>query len=84
MDVSLTMTANNEVIINWYQKSTNSGRYLNYFLHNSLSQKIGVVYTLVDSGIQNLSLTRSLLLQNNYPLTFINKYLYFNIYMHGD
>ena len=47
-------------------------------------QKIGVVYTTVDFSIrkshpkfhkQNLSLTRSLLLQNNYPLTFLNKYI---------
>lgn len=35
----------------WYTKETWSGRYLNYYLHHSISQKRNVVINLIDRGL---------------------------------
>ena len=44
-----TLIKNNNVILfNWYQKPSYSGRYLNYFSQHPMSQKIGIIYGLID------------------------------------
>ena len=72
------------IITNWYRKPTHSGRYLNYYSHHPITQKIGIVYSLVDYSIKlshpkyhhsNIKLTKELLTLNDYPLDFINKYI---------
>ena len=74
---------NNSLMHNWFRKPSNSNRFLNYNSNHTKSQKIGMVYNLVDRAIllandcyhnENLDITKKLLLQNQYPLKFINFY----------
>ena len=66
---------------NWYQKPTCSGRLLNFYSHHPLSYKINVINHLVDRGItlahitfdkENIQKIKTILLNNNYPINFIN------------
>ena len=61
---------------NWYQKPTCSGRLLNFYLDHPLSYKINVINHLVDKGItfhkENIQKIKTILLNNNYPINFIN------------
>lgn len=65
---------------NWFQKLVSSGRYLNYLSESPLVHKRGTVYSLVDRCYHfssnkdfhfNLKKITNLLLENNYPLNFI-------------
>ena len=58
-----------------------SDRFLHYHSHHPLNYKINVINNLVDSGIilaqknfhkENIQKIKSTLLQNNYPLAFVN------------
>ena len=42
---------NNTVTTFWYRKSVASGRYINFFSHHPNSQKIAVIYSLIDKAI---------------------------------
>ena len=64
---------NNKIYKNWYRKQVWSGRYINFFSNHSLSDKIGIIYSLTDRAIllsnkcfhiDNLSVVRSALLKN--------------------
>ena len=66
---------------NWYQKPTWSGLLLNFCSHHPLSYKINVINHLVDRGItlahitfhkENIQKIKTILLNNNYPINFIN------------
>ena len=70
--------------MNWYRKP-HSGRYLNYNSHHLISQKIGIVFTLVDYSIklshsqfdiEYLKLIKKMLLLNNYPNDFIDNCIF--------
>ncbi|KYM94600.1 hypothetical protein ALC62_14773 [Cyphomyrmex costatus] len=70
---------NNRFRFDWYRKSTFSGRFLNFLSNHPISQKRGVIYSLVDRNLllsdavfhtKNLTLIK-ILLDNDYPLSFI-------------
>ena len=50
LDIQLIRT-NNKIITNWFRKSTASGRYMNYLSHHPETQKIAIIYSLVDKAI---------------------------------
>ncbi|KYM98511.1 hypothetical protein ALC62_10773 [Cyphomyrmex costatus] len=63
-----------------YRKPTFSGRFLNFLSNHPISQKRGVIYSLVDRAFllsdvvfheKNLILIINILLDNDYPLSFI-------------
>ena len=64
---------NHTIRTNWYKKSIASDRYINFFFHHPIFQKIATVYSLVDKAIKishpsfhrnNLALVENLLLEN--------------------
>ena len=68
---------------NWYRKDTFSSRYLNYYSRHNITQKIAIVYNIIDKCFllsdnrfhyQNIKLAKNFLLANNYPINFFNKY----------
>ena len=65
-----------QIIINWYQKPTNTDRILNYNSSHKIQLKQNIVFKLVD---------RALLLSDrkfhNFNLNFINKLLINNAYL---
>ena len=73
-----------KISTDWYRKPTFSGRFLNFNSHHPISNKIGIICSSVDKCInladihfhdKNLNLIRDLLLENDYPKDFINKYI---------
>jgi len=79
LDLSL-IVMNNELVIDWYRKETNSGRYLSYFSGHPLCHKIGTIYGLVDRALllahpifqeKNLEHVIRVLINNGYPLDLI-------------
>ena len=83
LDIQLIRT-NNKIITNWFRKSTASGRYINYLSHHPETQKISIIYSLVDKAIKlldsqfhkgNLKTVKHYLSCNNYPSNIINKYI---------
>jgi len=47
LDLSL-LVENDALIIDWYRKETNSGRYLSFYSGHPLCHKVGTIYGLVD------------------------------------
>jgi len=71
---------NNRIVFNWFHKPTFSGRYLNFLSQHPLSQKRGTIMSLVDRAFllshpefhqQNFELIVRILMENDYPLSFI-------------
>ena len=84
MDLDIFRIDNDFAITNWYKKPTFSGRYLNFFSHHPIAHKIGIIYSIVDKCINlanpkfhnnNLKEAKNILINNDYPLNFINKYM---------
>ena len=80
----LLIKKNQRIITNWYTKPTFSGRFLNYHSQHPLSQKIAMVYNVIDRAIKladtrfhkdNINIAKNLLKENSYPTKFINKYI---------
>ena len=46
------MNEQRNIITNWYKKPTFSGGYLNYNSHHPISNKIAIIYCLVDRAIK--------------------------------
>lgn len=72
----------NNIVTKYYQKPTNSGKYLNFHSSQPLAHKRGVVISLVDRAIHLTSPKfrqdilhniKSILITNNYPPKFIHK-----------
>lgn len=81
LDLSLSHS-NNRIITKFFQKPTNSGRYLNFLSSQHISQKRGVVISLVDRAIhltspqfrtETLNKIKLILENNNYPVLLIQK-----------
>jgi len=79
LDLSLIVKSD-ELIIDWYRKETNSGRYLSYYSGHSLCHKVGTIYGLVNRAIllshpnfqeKNLEYVIRVLIDNAYPLELI-------------
>ena len=85
LDLQIIHTTTTHILINWYKKTTASRRYINFYSHHPLSEKIAIVYSLVDKSIKlahssfhinNLNIVKNLLLNNDYPSQFIEKYMH--------
>ena len=70
----------NRFVFDWYRKPTFSGRFLNFNSNHPMAQKKGTILSLVDRAsllsnfrfhTQNLTFIINILLDNDYPLTFI-------------
>lgn len=84
LDISITRRPDDFPLTNWYRKNTASGRYINFHSHHPFSQKVAIVYTLVDKAIllsdksfhnQNISIIKTFLIANDFPIHIINKYI---------
>ena len=84
LDIKLIKMHNNSIITNLYRKNTASGCYINYLSHHPHSQKIAIIYNLVDKSIklshpqfhqENLHIVKHYLRCNSYPEHIINKYI---------
>ena len=80
LDLKIILDQQRQIITNWYQKPTFSGRYLNFNSHHPLSNKIAIIYCLVDRAINlshkkfhkdNIIFIKNVLKLNNYPLELI-------------
>ena len=75
---------NQKIITNWYRKPTWSGRVLYFFSHHQDSQKIAIIFNMVDKAFylsyprffhDNITIIKNTLINNHYPPTFIDKYI---------
>lgn len=76
---------NNKIILDWYQKPTSSGRYINFQSDHSTKIKINFMKQMKSRIIKishpsfkekNVNKLKLLLLQNSYPPGLVNKILY--------
>ena len=79
LDVTISINENG-FGFDWYRKPTFSGRFLNFNPNHPMAQKRGTILLLVDRAFllsdfkfhtQNLTFIINILLDNDYPLTFI-------------
>ena len=84
LDMEIIIYEQRNIITNWYKKPTFSGRYLNYNSHHPLSNKIAIIYCLVDRAIKlphnnlyeiNISSIKLLLKNNDYPLNIVEYHI---------
>ncbi|XP_011879094.1 PREDICTED: uncharacterized protein LOC105568230 [Vollenhovia emeryi] len=84
LDVTLTKTDKNNILTNWYQKPTFSGRYINYHSSHPFKYKTNTIISLVDHAIllsdkiywkQNIALVKKILLNNCFPDKIIDKHI---------
>ena len=84
LDIKIIKDQDNNIITNWYQKKTFSGRILNYDSNHPTHQKIAMIYNLIDRALilsdkkfhkDNIRLVQNILIANNYPQHFIHKYI---------
>lgn len=85
LDTKVIRNINNQILIDWYQKPTFSGRYLNFYSNHSINQKINVVIAMKNRVVKisdptflqkNLKILVSIFTNNGYPLSLINKLIY--------
>ena len=81
LDLKIIIDQHRHIITNWYRKPTFSGRYLNYNSHHPLSNKIAIIYCLVDRAINlshssfhndNILFIKNVLKLNDYPQKVID------------
>ena len=78
LDITISINGN-RFGFDWYRKPT-SGRFLNFYSNHPIAQKRGTIFSLIDRAFllsdfrfhtQNLTFIINILLDNDYPLTFI-------------
>ena len=84
LDLEIIRKIDSPPFTNWYRKTTASGRYINFHSHHPFSQKIAIIYNLVDKAIllshpsfhqSNISTIKNFLIANDYPLNIIEKFI---------
>ena len=79
LDVTISIIGN-KFGFDWYRKPTFSGRFLNFYSNHPIAQKRGTIFSLIDRTFllsdvrfhtQNLTFIINILLDNDYPLSFI-------------
>src|SRR3978361_367234 len=88
LDTRLIRKEEGVIILNWYQKPTNSGRYLNYMsFHEEKINKINLILGLKNRiekvchhslRIENLNKLYNILIENSYPKPLLKKLLFSN------
>lgn len=85
LDTKIIRTQNNSLILDWYQKPTSSGRYINYYSEHNFHIKLNLIKALKNriEKITHPSLTHQalhrlykILLHNSYPRHLIIKLLF--------
>lgn len=85
LDTKIIRNENNILILDWYQKPTNSGRYINYYSHHPLNQKVNIIKAMKNRIIKiahpslrekNLIKLSDIFCNNGYPRPFVNKLLF--------
>jgi len=75
---------NGEIVLDWFQKETFSGRFLSFYSNHPRCHKIGTIYNLIDRAVllshpkhqqKNLELCIKCLLDNGYPLKIIFEHI---------
>lgn len=85
LDTCLVRLSDNSVILNWYQKPSASGRYINYQSNHPLNHKYNTVIAM-KNRVKHISDDRFLkdnleklfkmFLNNGYPANLLNKLIY--------
>lgn len=84
LDVLIMRQTDGTLLTNWYQKPISTGRTINFNSNQPLHQKKAIIYNLVDRALLlsdphfhavNLQKIQNILLNNDYPITFINRYI---------
>jgi len=79
LDITVSVN-NNRFNFDWYRKPTFSGRFLNFYSNHPLTQKKGIIFSLIDRTFllsngtfytKNLTFIINILLENDYPLNLI-------------
>ncbi|KAK5648492.1 hypothetical protein RI129_003384 [Pyrocoelia pectoralis] len=82
LDISLLHKPDGSIITNWYRKAIKTDRYINFHSNTPVAYKKSIIYGLVDRAIKlssqqyhkdNINIIKKILMNNNYPLDFINK-----------
>lgn len=82
LDLTLYRNLNGAIETNWYRKIIKSNRYLNFHSNTTIKYKKSIINSLVDRAIilssnkfhtTNINLIKNILIQNKYPIQFINK-----------
>ncbi|KAI4464816.1 reverse transcriptase [Holotrichia oblita] len=85
LDTRLIRTSNQQIILDWYQKETSSGRYIHYKSGHTMKTKINVILGLKNRIKKisyhsllrdNLIKLKDTLIKNSYPEKLVNKLLY--------
>lgn len=85
LDTRVIRTPDGIIKLDWYQKSTNSGRYLHFNSNHPLKHKINLVLALknriekISSNTyyyKNLKILYNTLLNNDYPPSFLKKLIF--------
>lgn len=85
LDTMLIRTKENHIILDWYQKPTSSGRYINYFSNHPMNQKYNTVIAMKNRVVhisdesfikKNLNRLFDLFLNNGYPRNLLKKLIY--------
>ena len=81
LDITL-IRRRHDIITDWYQKDVASGRLINFNSHHTLQQKKNIIFNITDRAIllshnkfhmKNKEKIVKLLVDNGYPVDFINK-----------
>ena len=89
LELEIKRINSGNLIINWFEKPTWSGCYLNHESHHLFCQKIGLIKGLVDRCLklsdikyrkENLDQIKNILQLNNYPLVLIESVIKERIY----
>ena len=84
LDIKIFRNNNSFAETNWYRKDTFSARYINFFSHHPIKQKIAIIFNIIDKCIlladnkfhhDNINTAKLFLMANNYPLKFTEKYI---------
>lgn len=82
---TLLIRSNNKIILDWYQKPTASGRFLNYFSNHPTNQKYNTIIAMKNRIVhisdetflhKNLNRLFQLFLNNGYPRTTLKKLIF--------
>ena len=90
--LDLTLIKNNgRIITNWFQKKTSSGRILSFHSNHCIQQKRNIVSNLIDRAMllshvsfykQNIDIVKNILMNNNYPIEFIDSCISNRVHYH--
>lgn len=85
LDTKVVRTEDNKIILDWYQKTTASGRFINYFSYHPKNQKYNTVIAMKNRVthisdeiflLANLKKLFNIFLNNGYPKHILNKLIY--------